>query len=85
MPKAVLTAGSGCIATCLRSQASHPQCGLSFPAINLAHECSMTLFWIVFGFVILVVLGNALVLLRTAKKPRLPAGVKPQPYEDDDA
>lgn len=44
----------------------------------------MTLFWIILGFVFLVVAGNALVLLRTAKTPRLPAGVKPQPYADDE-
>lgn len=44
----------------------------------------MMLFWIVLALVILVVAGNALILLRTAKKPRIPAGVKPQPYEDDD-
>ena len=44
----------------------------------------MMLFWIVLALVILVVAGNALILLRTAKKPRIPAGVKPQPYEDED-
>ena len=44
----------------------------------------MTLFWIVLVLVILVVAGNAFILLRTAKKPRIPDGVKPQPYEEDD-
>jgi hypothetical protein len=28
--------------------------------------------------------GNAMTLLRTAKRPRLPEGVKPQPYPEDD-
>ena len=44
----------------------------------------MMLFWIFLALVILVVAGNAFILLRTAKKPRIPAGVKPQPYEDED-
>ncbi len=44
----------------------------------------MMLLWIVLALVILVVAGNALILLRTAKKPRIPAGVKPQPYVDED-
>jgi len=44
----------------------------------------MMLFWIVLVLVILVVAGNAFILLRTAKKPRIPDGVKPQPYEDED-
>lgn len=44
----------------------------------------MMLFWIVLALVILVVAGNAFILLRTAKKPRIPAGVKPQLYEEED-
>lgn len=44
----------------------------------------MMLFWIVLVLVILVVAGNASILLRTAKKPRIPDGVKPQPYAEDD-
>lgn len=44
----------------------------------------MTLFWIFLVLVIAIVLGNAMVLLRTAKKPRIPEGVKPQPYRDDE-
>ena len=44
----------------------------------------MTAFWIVLILVVLVVLGNALMLLRTAQKPRIPEGVKSQPYEDNE-
>ena len=33
---------------------------------------------------IVLVGGSALVLLRTAKKPRIPDSVKAQPYSDDD-
>ena len=46
----------------------------------------MTAFWIVLILVVLVVLGNALMLLRTANNHRIPKGVKSQPYgidEDD--
>lgn len=42
----------------------------------------MALFWIILGLAILIVVGNALILLRSAKTPRTPPGVKPQPYED---
>jgi hypothetical protein len=44
----------------------------------------MTLFWIFLVLVIAIVLGNALTLLRTAKKPKIPEGVKPKPYRDDE-
>lgn len=44
----------------------------------------MTLFWIFLTLVIIIVLGNALTLLRTAKKPKIPEGVKPQPYGKDE-
>ena len=44
----------------------------------------MTLFWIFLALVLIVVVGNAMTLLRTARKPEIPAGVKPQPYSDDD-
>jgi multisubunit Na+/H+ antiporter MnhF subunit len=44
----------------------------------------MTLFWIVLAAVVAVVLGNALILLRTAKKPDIPDSVRPKPYRDDD-
>lgn len=30
------------------------------------------------------IIGSALVLLRTAKLPKVPERVKPQPYEDDE-
>jgi hypothetical protein len=44
----------------------------------------MTTFWILLFLVIAVVVGNAMTLLRTAKKPKIPEGVKPQPYRDDE-
>lgn len=40
--------------------------------------------YLVIFLVLLFIIGNALVLLRTAKKPKVPESVKPQPYEDDD-
>lgn len=43
---------------------------------------------IAFGFVLLavcLVFGGTFVLLRTAKKPKVPKGFKPKEYEDDDA
>jgi uncharacterized protein YceK len=33
---------------------------------------------------IVLVVGNAMVLLRTAKKPKVPETVKPKPYAKDD-
>jgi hypothetical protein len=44
----------------------------------------MILFWIFLVLALALMIGNALVLLRTAKKPEIPEGVKPQPYRDDD-
>jgi hypothetical protein len=43
----------------------------------------MGMFWLFLILVIVLVLGNALTLLRTAKKPPIPEGVKPKPYKDD--
>ncbi|MCX7093281.1 MAG: hypothetical protein NTY50_07535 [Methylobacter sp.] len=41
--------------------------------------------WIVLFIVaLLFVLGGALILLRSAKMPKIPDNVKTQPYEDDD-
>jgi len=40
--------------------------------------------WLALILVVLVVLGNALILLRTANKPKLPDSFKPKPYEDDE-
>ena len=39
---------------------------------------------IVFIVAMLFVLGSGLMLLRSAKMPRIPDHVKAQPYEDDD-
>ncbi|MGR9046883.1 MAG: hypothetical protein ACU83N_16500 [Gammaproteobacteria bacterium] len=33
---------------------------------------------------VVLIIGSALILLRTAKKPRLPDSVKSQPYQDDE-
>jgi hypothetical protein len=41
--------------------------------------------WIVlFIIALLFVLGGALILLRSAKIPKIPDKVKPQPYQNDD-
>ncbi len=45
---------------------------------------AMGMFWLFLTLLIVLVLGNALTLLRTAKKPKIPEGVKPKPYKDDD-
>lgn len=44
----------------------------------------MQTFIVILLLVLGFVAGNALLLLRTAKPPRIPEGVKPQPYTDDD-
>lgn len=42
--------------------------------------------WIVLFIVaVLFVLGSALILLRSAKIPKIPDNVKPQPYNDDNS
>ncbi|MDD5034347.1 MAG: hypothetical protein PHE55_06275 [Methylococcaceae bacterium] len=42
----------------------------------------MEFFW--FMLLLVVVVGNAMVLLRTAKRPNIPDSVKPKPYRDDE-
>ncbi len=44
----------------------------------------MEIFWILLGLAILIIVGNALMLLRTATKPKIPDSVKPKPYRDED-
>jgi hypothetical protein len=44
----------------------------------------MGMFWITIVLVVAIILGNLMVLLRTAKKPKIPDSVKPKPYKDDD-
>lgn len=39
---------------------------------------------IIFIVALLFVLGSALILLRSAKIPRIPKNLKPQPYDEDD-
>jgi hypothetical protein len=42
--------------------------------------------WIVLFIVaLLFVLGSALILLRSAKTPKIPDNVKSQPYNEDDS
>jgi hypothetical protein len=45
---------------------------------------AMEMFFLVLAGALIFVVGSALVLLRTAKKPRIPPTVKPDPYGDDD-
>ncbi|MGZ5027032.1 MAG: hypothetical protein ACXWE9_07030 [Methylobacter sp.] len=41
--------------------------------------------WVILFIVaLLFVLGSALILLRSAKIPRIPDHIKAQPYEEDD-
>lgn len=40
--------------------------------------------WLALGLAFLVVAGNALLLLRTAKKPKLPGSYKPRPGRDEE-
>jgi len=51
---------------------------------QLCEASIMTLFWIFLALAVMLMVGNALTLLRTAKRPKLPEGVKPQPYRDDE-
>lgn len=44
----------------------------------------MSTFWWVLGLVFLVVVGNAMVLLRSAKSAKPPESVKPKPYDGDE-
>lgn len=44
----------------------------------------MEIFWLVLLIVLVVVVGNWLILLRTAKKPKVPDSVKPKPYDEDE-
>lgn len=44
----------------------------------------MGMFWLFMTLVIVLVVGNALTLLRTAKPPKIPEGAKPKPYRDDE-
>lgn len=45
---------------------------------------TMAMFWVILAVVVTIVVGNALVLLRTAKKPKIPETGKPKPYQDDE-
>jgi hypothetical protein len=44
----------------------------------------MTTFWLLLGLALLVVIGNALILLRTSGHPKPPATAKPEPDDNDD-
>jgi uncharacterized membrane protein len=43
----------------------------------------MEIFWVVLLIVLVVVLGNWLILLRTAKQPKVPDSVTRKPYDDE--
>ncbi len=43
----------------------------------------MSALWFILLAVVLIV-GNALILLRTARSGKLPKNIKAKPYEDDD-
>jgi len=45
----------------------------------------MEIFLIVFGLVLLIVVGNAMILLSTAKKPKIPDSVKAKLDEGDES
>lgn len=42
------------------------------------------MFFLALALVLVVVVGNALLLLRTAKKPKIPPSFQPRPRADDD-
>ena len=42
------------------------------------------MFWLALILVVVVVVGNALILLRTARKPDIPDSFKAKPYQEDD-
>jgi hypothetical protein len=44
----------------------------------------MKVFLIIFSVLIFIV-ANALILLKTAKKPKIPKSVKSQPYDDENS
>jgi hypothetical protein len=44
----------------------------------------MDALWLSLIIVTAVIVGNLLILKRTARKPHLPASVKPDPYSNDD-
>jgi len=39
--------------------------------------------WLALALVLVVMLGNALILLRTARKPKIPESFKPRPDDED--
>lgn len=44
----------------------------------------MKTFLILLALIVAFVVGNTLTLLRTAKTPKIPEGVKPIPYDDEE-
>ncbi len=54
------------------------------PRRDFLKRVGREIFWAVLILAVLVVIGSALLLLRTARKPRIPDSVKPKPYRDDD-
>jgi hypothetical protein len=52
--------------------------------LPLFEEMPMVAFWLLLIVAVVVIVGSALILLRTARKPKLPGSIKPKPYGDDD-
>jgi hypothetical protein len=59
---------------------------LAYASALLFHlgRCRMGMFWLFMALVIVLMVGNALTLLRTAKPPKIPESAKPKPYRDDE-
>jgi len=51
--------------------------------VYFTKRLNMTAFLFIVLAVVLII-GSALILLRTAKTPKIPDSVKAQPYEDED-
>lgn len=61
------------------------RCGVFYRNLLMQAKNEARGMWIVvFIIALLFVLGSALMLLRSAKMPKIPDNVKAQPYEDDD-
>jgi hypothetical protein len=53
------------------------------PAYEKQKNRSMDMWIVLFIVALLFVLGSALILLRSAKMPKIPDNVKSQPYDED--
>jgi len=55
-----------------------------FKSDQLRHVLVTTMWILLFILAIIIVLGSAMLLLRSARIPKLPDKVKARPYGDDD-